>query len=142
MDTVDRKTRSRIMASVKSKGNRSTERRLRSALMRHGISGWRMNVKELPGSPDFVFDAAMVAVFVDGCFWHGCPRCYRRPSTSRAYWDAKVQRNMARDTKKRAMLRRQGWSALRIWEHQLVDLDKVVARIQAKLASKYADQTP
>lgn len=121
------------MASVRSRGNLSTERRLRFALMRAKVRGWRMHATDLPGVPDFVFDNEHLIIFVDGCFWHGCPRCYRRPHSSRKYWDKKVRRNMARDKRITAQLRRTGWSAIRVWEHSLTKLDRVVARIKAKL---------
>ena len=135
MDTIDKQTRSRIMASVKSSGNRSTEKRLRSALIRAKIRGWRIQVRELPGTPDFVFDKEHLIVFVDGCFWHDCPHCYRRPSTTRKYWDDKVQRNMARDKRVKAKLRREGWSVIRIWEHELLNLAQVINRIQHNLST-------
>lgn len=133
-DIVDRKTRSRVMASVRSSGNRSTEKRLRSALMRAKMRGWRVQARDLPGIPDFVFERKHLAVFVDGCFWHGCPRCYRRPHSSRKYWDEKVRRNTTRDRRINAKLRRDGWSVLRVWEHSLFDPERAVARIKAKLS--------
>jgi DNA mismatch endonuclease (patch repair protein) len=134
MDTVDRETRSGVMRAVRSKGNRSTERRLRAALARAGVRGWRINAEELAGRPDFVFDDAKLAVFVDGCFWHGCPRCYRRPSSNQKYWDAKVQRNMARDRRMRKQLRREGWQVLRLWEHQIAkELSGCVRRIAERI---------
>jgi DNA mismatch endonuclease (patch repair protein) len=134
MDSVDKQTRSRVMASVHSKGNRSTEKRLRHALIRAKVKGWRTQATDLAGVPDFVFDKEQVAVFVDGCFWHGCPRCYRRPSSSRKYWDKKVKHNKARDKRVTAKLRRSGWSVIRIWEHSLSEPEKAVACIRDKLA--------
>lgn len=133
-DRVDPHTRSKVMASVRSSGNDSTEKRLRSTLTKAKIKGWRTQAKDLPGSPDFVFDTERLAIFVDGCFWHGCRRCYRRPSSSRKYWDEKVRRNMARDKRVAAKLRRSGWSVIRVWEHSLSEPEKVVARIKGKLA--------
>lgn len=134
MDSVDKQTRSRVMASVRSTGNRSTEKRLRYALIRAKVKGWRTQAKDLAGVPDFIFDKEQIAVFVDGCFWHGCPRCFRRPSSSRKYWDEKVTRNKARDKRVAAKLRRAGWSVIRIWEHSLSEPEKAVARIKSKLA--------
>jgi DNA mismatch endonuclease (patch repair protein) len=121
------------MAKVRSRDNRSTERKLRSSLAGSGISGYKLNVKELPGVPDFVFHKEKVAIFVDGCFWHGCPRCYRRPHSSRKYWDEKVKRNITRDRKNRALLREMGWIPVRIWEHSLISLPAVRKTIQSKL---------
>ena len=65
---------------------------------------------------DFGFPKQRVAVFVDECFWHGCPRCYTRPKTNRAFWDRKCTENMARDKRVNRQLRQQGWKVIRIWQ--------------------------
>lgn len=135
-DKVEQEKRSKIMASVRSEGNKSTELVLKEILNNEGLTGWRENARDLPGKPDFVFDKEKVAIFVDGCFWHGCPKCYRRPSSSQEYWDEKVRNNMRRDKRVRSKLRRQGWSVLRFWEHSLIDSDKVIRRIKAKLSER------
>ena len=119
MDIVSRKTRSRVMAAVQSSNNKSTEKKMKAILAQCGIRGWKIGSSKLPGKPDFTFPAKHLAVFVDGCFWHGCPRCYRRPSTSRAYWDHKVVNNKRRDKKISKSLRSSGWKVIRIWEHDL-----------------------
>lgn len=131
-DNVTKQKRSEIMASVKSEGNRSTEITFVRILRNNHITGWRCQPR-LFGKPDFVFRRERVAVFIDGCFWHGCPLCYRRPKSSRKYWDAKVHANMARDKRVTNTLRRHGWSVLRIWEHELKQPEKVIPRIEAKL---------
>jgi len=118
-DHVAPETRSQIMRAVKSKNARSTERKLRAALVASGIRGWHMHADQLPGKPDFIFPEKKLAVFVDGCFWHGCSKCYRRPNSSQTYWDAKVAGNMARDKSRRAELKKQGWKVLRFWEHEV-----------------------
>ena len=87
---------SRIMSRIRSRGNAATELRLIEIFRAHKVTGWRRNQKLL-GKPDFVFRAKRLVVFVDGCFWHGCPRCYRRPLSNLKYWDAKVLRNRQRD---------------------------------------------
>lgn len=133
-DKVDNQTRSKVMASVKSSGNRSTEQKLLLALENANITGWRTQAKDLVGVPDFVFDNEKLAVFVDGCFWHGCKKCYRRPHSSTKYWDEKVIGNMARDKRVAAKLRRDGWSVIRVWEHSLSKPEKAVSRIKNKLA--------
>ena len=125
MDTVSPEVRSKTMRAVRSRNNKSTERKLRASLSGAGISGWKLNVPDLPGKPDFVFESHRLIVFVDGCFWHGCPDCYRRPSSSQEYWDAKVKRNSERDKKNTAVLESSGWRVLRIWEHELSDLKSV-----------------
>jgi DNA mismatch endonuclease (patch repair protein) len=122
--------RSRNMAAVRGKGNKTTEVKLKMALVRAGVSGWVMQSADLPGKPDFYFPEAQLAVFVDGCFWHGCPRCGRIPKTNRAFWKAKIERNRARHKKVRRWLNRQGVRTLRFWEHQLKEnLDRCVSRI-------------
>jgi DNA mismatch endonuclease (patch repair protein) len=118
MDTWTKRKRSEVMRLVRSRGNLTTELRLISFFRAHRITGWRRNQK-LPGKPDFVFHEQRVCVFVDGCFWHGCPACYRRPASNRAYWDAKAQRNRTRDRRVNRELRKAGWRVLRIWEHEL-----------------------
>jgi DNA mismatch endonuclease (patch repair protein) len=110
--------RSEVMRMVRSNGNRSTELRLIAIFRELAITGWRRN-QELPGKPDFVFRRHKLCIFVDGCFWHGCPECYRRPASNQEYWDAKVERNKMRDREVNRELQARGWSILRIWEHQL-----------------------
>jgi len=107
------------MATVRSAGNRSTERALRARLVREGVRGWRLNARDVLGCPDFVFDEKRLAVFVDGCFWHGCPSCHRIPSSNREYWIQKVGRNKSRDRRTSRKLRGDNWRVLRIWEHEL-----------------------
>lgn len=85
---------------------------------------------------DFVFPMKRLVVFVDGCFWHGCAKCYRRPSSHTDYWDAKVAKNRARDVEINARLKDEGWRVLRIWEHQLSTMDSVAGRIRSELESK------
>ncbi len=134
MDPMTKEQRSRNMAAIRSTGNRTTEVALRYRLVRAGIRGWRVNPRDVEGKPDFVFDEIGLAVFVDGCFWHGCPKCYRPPKHSRPYWRGKLERNTARDKRVSARLRRQGWSVLRIWEHTLKkNPASAVARIARKI---------
>src|SRR5688500_8391319 len=85
--------RSRSMAAVKGRNNRSTELTLRMALVRAGVGGWRTHTAVLPGKPDVFFPAANVAVFLDGCFWHGCLRCGHVPKTNSLFWREKIGRN-------------------------------------------------
>lgn len=115
MDTFSPKERSWIMSQVKSGGNRSTEMCLLAVLREQGITGWRRKYP-LYGKPDFVFPKARVAVFVDGCFWHGHPQKCRMPKTNRAYWMKKIARNIARDRQVTRLLKEKGWKVIRIWE--------------------------
>jgi DNA mismatch endonuclease (patch repair protein) len=130
-DIWTKQKRSEVMGLIRSRGNR-TEVRLVELLRSAGITGWRRHLP-LTGRPDFAFRAERVLIFLDGCFWHGCGRCYRRPSSNRLYWDAKVQRNRARDRQVRRELRSKGWHVLRIWEHELKEGTKVIRRIQGAL---------
>jgi DNA mismatch endonuclease (patch repair protein) len=114
-DTVDKATRSRYMAAVKSHGNRSTEVRMVALLRANQLKGWRRRYP-LPGSPDFCWPRQKIALFVDGCFWHGCPRCYKTPKSNVAYWRKKVEDNRAHDRRTNATLRRSGWAVVRVWE--------------------------
>ena len=134
MDTVSQEIRSWTMAQVRSQRNRSTEWRLRACLIQAGIRGWKLNPPEIDGKPDFAFSSQRVLLFVDGCYWHGCPKCYRRPSSNTDYWDAKVCKNRARDRKTAAQLRLDGWRVLRIWEHQLSATGLVIGKIKGALA--------
>ena len=119
-DWLSREQRSHNMASIRSKGNATTERAFVRVLRKARICGWRRHVG-LPGKPDFVFRQNRIAVFVDGCFWHGCPRCYRLPEDNRPYWREKVRSNRLRDRRNARRLRTKGWKVLRFWEHTLRD---------------------
>src|ERR1700689_4745705 len=90
MDRVSPVARSRIMSLVKSRHGRTTEKRLRAYFVGRGLRGWTMNEATLPGKPDFVFRRVRAAVFVDGCFWHGCRRCKRPPKSNVVFWEKKV----------------------------------------------------
>lgn len=87
-------------------------------LRRQGLHGWRRHLP-LPGHPDFSWPLRKVALFVDGCFWHGCSRCYRSPAQNQRYWREKLERNKARDRAVGRRLRAMGWSVVRIWECQV-----------------------
>ena len=106
------------MASVHSKGNRTTELRLIAVFRKVGITGWRRNYP-LFGRPDFVFPGFRVAIFVDGCFWHGCPLHATNPRNNTGYWRKKLAANKVRDRLVTLRLRADRWRVLRIWEHEL-----------------------
>jgi len=84
------------MAAIRSHGNKDTELKLVSILRAARITGWRRH-QPLPGRPDFIFRRQRLAVFVDGCFWHGCPRHCRMPRGNREYWQRKIAGNVARE---------------------------------------------
>ena len=110
------------------RGNRrrdtSPELTLRRALHRLGYR-YRVDAQPLPGlrrRADLVFTRRRVAVFVDGCYWHGCPQHYGEPSTNAEYWRSKIARNRERDADTDARLWEAGWTPVRIWEHQPVEV--------------------
>jgi DNA mismatch endonuclease Vsr len=122
--------RSRTMRAIKGQNNRTTELRLRLALARSRIKGWTLRPKTILGNPDFWFAEERVAVFVDGCFWHGCPACNHAPKVNSAYWRAKFERNAARDSSITQKLRSEGIEVVRFWEHELTDnLQECVERL-------------
>jgi DNA mismatch endonuclease (patch repair protein) len=118
-DVFTKAKRSAVMSLIRSRGNRATELRLIALMREYGITGWRRNAPVF-GRPDFVFHSERVAVFVDGCFWHGCPRHATKPATRAAWWKAKLARNAQRDRSVTRALRASGWTVLRIWECALV----------------------
>jgi DNA mismatch endonuclease (patch repair protein) len=130
-------TRSQLMSRVRGRGNKSTEEKLVSLLRAAGIKGWRRHLP-LPGTPDFGFPRERLAIYVDGCFWHGCPRCYTRPATNQDFWDKKFEDNRARDRRVNGELRRRGWKLMRIWAHTLKNEAAVIRRIQKALGQARA----
>jgi DNA mismatch endonuclease (patch repair protein) len=106
------------MSRVRSHGNKDTEIVLAKFFRRHKITGWLRNQK-IFGKPDFVFRRKRLAVFVDGCFWHGCPKHGMQPVGNRSFWQRKFARNKARDRLVNRTLRRSSWRVLRIWGHEL-----------------------
>ncbi len=99
-------------------------------LRRHHINGWR-RYQNVFGKPDFVFWRLRLALFVDGCFWHGCPKHCNNPANNRAFWRKKLAANKVRDRYVNWTLKRAGWRVLRVWEHELArgHEDRLVERI-------------
>lgn len=114
------------------------EKRLRSALFALGLRfrvdhPIRLPAQDRPIRPDIVFPRAKLAIFVDGCFWHGCPEHGTSPQRNSAYWAAKLARNRARDLRYDALLASAGWMVMRFWEHDRPDwAAKQVAEALAK----------
>ncbi|MFP3184446.1 MAG: very short patch repair endonuclease [Paraburkholderia sp.] len=127
-------SKSEQMARVRTKDT-APELLLRRALWHAGIR-YRLRVC-LPGSPDLVVPGTMVAIFVDGCFWHGCPDHYKPPATNCSFWQNKLEKNRARDNLASQTLADQGWTVLRFWEHEVnAHVDIVLARVKSTLAEK------
>jgi DNA mismatch endonuclease (patch repair protein) len=118
-DNLSPDDRKKTMRAVKSKAT-GLERTLRAMLAGMHLSGWRANASDLPGKPDIAFDRQKVAVFVDGCFWHGCPICLRPlPVSNHEYWETKIAANVARAQRAEVALVSDGWRFARIWEHEI-----------------------
>jgi DNA mismatch endonuclease (patch repair protein) len=154
-DVFSKRKRSEVMSRIRSRGNKDTELALAKLLRRHGIKGWRRHVEirgraallrgpniraarqHRPTSfrvrPDFVFRQARLALFVDGCFWHGCPKHATKPKNNRTFWQRKLMSNRRRDLLVSRTLRSHGWRVLRIWEHELAK--KNVARLLRRLTT-------
>lgn len=126
-------TRSQLMARIKSKGNKKTELKLLQIFRSAKVTGWRRH-QQLPGRPDFVFYASRLAIFVDGCYWHGCSKHFRLPCQNTEFWKAKITANKNRDSRVKAQLREKGWTVLRIWEHELKQPERVLNRVQTLLS--------
>jgi DNA mismatch endonuclease (patch repair protein) len=142
-DVFTKAKRSEVMSRIRSRGNKDTEVALAKLLRRNGITGWRRQTTLVvrssrreeahssirksvrASSPrllrvkvDFVFRQARLALFVDGCFWHGCPKHETKPKNNRVFWHRKLSANKARDRLVTRALRRANWRVLRIWEHE------------------------
>jgi DNA mismatch endonuclease (patch repair protein) len=117
-DVYDKAVRSAVMSKIRSNGNKSTELRLIDVFTERGIKGWRRNYP-VKGHPDFVFPKRRIAVFVDGCFWHGHDCRNTRPKQNKDFWAEKRERNLARDKAVTDAFERRGWMVLRIWECEL-----------------------
>lgn len=128
--------RSAVMSRIRSKGNRDTELRMVALFRAHGIHGWRRG-ERLFGKPDFVFRCQKVAVFVDGCFWHGCPKPKHAPlpKVRAVWWAEKLSRNKKRDRLVTKTLRKEGWRVIRIWECSLArkNLPRTAKRLKRKI---------
>lgn len=140
-DIYDSAKRSAIMSRVRGAGNRSTELRLIAIFRTFSIVGWRRK-QRLPGRPDFVFRRERVAVFVDGCFWHGCPLHGSRPESNADFWEKKLAGNVIRDRAVSLKLRRMGWHVLRLWEHEARDPARCAYRILRVLRAQQKRLSP
>lgn len=119
MDIVDRKTRSRMMASVRQR-HTAPEMAVRSYLHRAGYR-FRLHVAALSGRPDIVLPRFKAAIFVHGCFWHGhegCPK-FKLPRTNRKYWARKIGENVERDRRNRCDVASAGWRSYTLWQCQV-----------------------
>ena len=132
-DTFTKEQRSEIMRQVKSNRNNSTELKLIEFFKEKLIRGWRRNFK-LFGKPDFVFPLTRIAVFVDGCFWHGHNCRNTKPKDNKDYWQQKISRNKKRDKEVSKILATKGWTVIRIWECQLKKKKTLNSKLTTKIA--------
>ena len=132
-------TRSQQMSRIQ-KSNTGPERKLRAALWKDGLR-YRIHAKTPVGKPDLVFPGKSVAVFIDGCFWHGCPRHYVRPRTQTDYWDQKLRENVERDRFQTLTLEGLGWRVVRVWECEVYEaMEAMVKRIQSACRGEASGQ--
>ncbi len=117
-DVYSKEKRSQVMSLVRSKKNKTTELKLIEIFKQNGIVGWRRNYK-VKGHPDFVFLDRKIAIFVDGCFWHGHDCRNTRPAENAEFWQRKRERNIAHDKEITLLFERRGWTVIRIWECEL-----------------------
>ncbi len=134
-DVFTKAKRSEVMSRIRGRGNKDTEVALAKLLRANGISGWRRN-QSVFGKPDFTFRQARLALFVAGCFWHGCSKHATQPKNNRAFWQRKLAVNKARDRVVNRTLRAQGWRVVRIWECELAKKNemRMLRRIQRALS--------
>jgi DNA mismatch endonuclease (patch repair protein) len=103
-------------------------------LRQHGLRGYRKHWR-VAGKPDFAWPGLRVALFVDGCFWHGCPRCKRIPSSNTEFWASRISGNKERDRRVSGSLRRDGWLVLRVWECRVNDA-RTIQKIRDAVLSR------
>jgi DNA mismatch endonuclease (patch repair protein) len=133
MDTVPKKVRSKIMAAIKPFGNKTTELAMDRLLSQNGLRGYRKHWP-IAGKPDFAWPKLKIALFVDGCFWHGCPRCKRIPKSNVEFWTTRILGNRKRDRRVANSLRKEGWAVIRVWECSLAK-ERTIKRIRAALSA-------
>jgi len=129
--------RSKTMAAVKSRGNASTELKMQRLLRVNKLTGWRRHL-DIVGMPDFSWPNKKVALFVDGCFWHKCPHCFRKPKSNIEYWTKKIESNKKRDRRINKALRQAEWNVIRVWECE-ISQRKTIERIRKELHENKKD---
>lgn len=132
VDVHSKKQRSYNMSRVKNK-NTSLEVNFRKELFNTGLRGYRVNYK-IKGKPDIVFTKRKVAIFLDGCFWHKCPECFSLPKTNKKFWKDKINGNVKRDKIVSETLKKDGYTVIRFWQHEIQKNSKVcLEKIRRKL---------
>jgi len=126
-DNLTREQRSKVMASIRGK-NTKPELIIRKILWSGGFR-YRIHDKSVYGTPDISNKRRKLAVFIDGCFWHGCKKCYKEPATNTVFWREKIRNNKKRRMKVRRELKKQGWVVQEFWEHQINSKPEKIANI-------------
>ena len=130
-DAFSKKTRSRIMSRIRSKNTEpeiALKKLLKGAYFRYQPKAY--------GKPDFALKNKRIAIFIDGCFWHKCPICYKKPKSNVAYWIPKIKRNVQRAKEVENKLKKEGWKVVRIWEHEVMSKKKNYIRKVKALLNK------
>jgi len=127
-DNLTKEQRSKTMSRIRSKWTKqekSLHNRLKGLKIKHKM------YPDIEGHPDIILKKKKVAVFLHGCFWHKCPKCYKEPKTDKKYWLLKIQNNVKRDKRNLKLLRKQGYKVVKLWEHDIKkDSNKVYEKIK------------
>jgi len=135
VDVLTKKQRSYNMSQIKGRDTKP-ELSLQKLLFGKGARGYRVHYK-LTGKPDIVFPSRKVAIFIDGCFWHKCPKCFIEPETRKEFWLNKISGNVKRDKQVNKILKKDEWKVLRFWEHEVrKDADKVAQKTIKELKQR------
>ena len=130
MDVFSKRKRSEVMAQIRGRGNKATERKMAALLRAYHIAGWKLHPPDIFGRPDIYFPELRIAIFLDGCFWHACRKCFKMPSQNRPFWKEKIHRNVLRDRRVNRALKVEGIRVFRLWEH---DLERNTSRVKGVL---------
>ena len=126
-DNVSKEQRSKTMSRVKSKWT-NPERKFHNYLKSYKIK--HKMYPKISGNPDILLIEENTAVFLQGCFWHKCPKHYRQPHSNKSYWLGKIKKNIVRDKRSYRILRQQGFKVLIVWEHDIKDMEKIIEKIK------------
>jgi DNA mismatch endonuclease (patch repair protein) len=131
-DVFTKTKRSEIMSKIRSV-NTKPEISIKNFLRKSNAS-FEMHPNDILGKPDMVNRKKKVAIFIDGCFWHGCKTCRTIPKDNRPFWKNKINYNRARRIKVKKLLKKEGWNVMEFWEHEVnKNPKKVVSSIIKKL---------
>lgn len=140
-DNISKKKRSYVMSRIRGKDSQP-EKTVRGILNEMGLA-FETYLRVGKVRVDIAVPDGRVAIMVDGCFWHGCPRCYREPKSNVDFWRAKLEDNRERDRKQDAVLKEEGWEVLRVWEHELAprNLGRFRSKLRRAEISRYSHKS-